>query len=151
MAPSSTRMRSAASVRSVCSLSDCLAMYLRPLCLDFAAHMHAFAGRPQSEQMTDRVNQVGAVHGVEMKIGHPVVDEIKHLLSGDGSRNQLASRRIIIETMESVRQPIGDCGAGAGREILRLLEVLHRQNSGHDRDMDTALTDAIEIAEIERV
>jgi hypothetical protein len=41
----------------------------------------------QSEQVADRVDQIGAVHGVKMEIGDAVVDEIKDLLGRDRGGN----------------------------------------------------------------
>src|SRR6202162_2900813 len=80
MAPSSTRMRSAASRRSVVSVGDFFdadaTMDLRALL--FRSDAGADAGctaRPQAEQMADRVNEIGAVHGVEVKVGHAVIDQ----------------------------------------------------------------------------
>src|SRR4029077_14491904 len=74
MAPTSTRMRSAASRRSVVSVGDFLdadaTMDLRALL--FRSSAGADAGcraRPQPEQVTDRVDEIGAVHGVEVNVG----------------------------------------------------------------------------------
>src|SRR3954447_25989028 len=36
--------------------------------------------RPQAEEVADGVDQVGAVHGVEVELGHAAVDEVEHLL-----------------------------------------------------------------------
>ena len=46
--------------------------------------------RPQPEQMADGVNQIGAVHGVEVEIGDAAVDEIEHLLGLRPARKQAA-------------------------------------------------------------
>src|ERR1700730_15049875 len=98
MAPSSTRMRSLASVRSLCSVGDVIrfdadwdirrsqAAHLAKARAASAAPptsrgLHHF--RPQAEQMADRVDEVGAVHGVEMEVGDAAVDEVEHLLGGD--------------------------------------------------------------------
>ena len=90
---------------------------------------------PQSEQVTDRVDQIGAVHGVEMEIGDAVVDQIEHLFGSDRGGDQFASRRIIVEAVETCRQPMRDRSAGTRGETPGLLEILHRQNAGHDRDV----------------
>src|SRR5580700_10398130 len=89
MAPSSTRMRSAASRRSVVSVGDFFdvdaTMDLRALLFGDSAGADTGRGaRPQAEQMADRVDEVGAVHGVEVKISDAVIDQIEHLLGGDG-------------------------------------------------------------------
>src|SRR5271156_2522835 len=84
MAPSSTRMRSAASRRSVVSVGDFFdadaTMDLRALLFRGSASADAGGGAwPQAEQMADRVNQIGPVHGVEVKVRHAVIDQIEHL------------------------------------------------------------------------
>src|SRR6202020_3339826 len=101
--------------------------------------------------MADRVDQLGAVHGVKMEIGHALVNEVEHLLGGDRGGDQLARRRIVVEPGEAMRQPVGYRGAGAGGEVSRLIEVLHWQNAGHDRDADSAFANLLEITEIEIV
>src|SRR5580700_5488200 len=83
MAPSSTRMRSAASRRSVVSVGDFFdtdaAMDLRALL--FRGNASAGAGRvarPEPEEVADRVNKIGAIHGVEVKVGDAVIDQVEH-------------------------------------------------------------------------
>src|SRR5580704_14478667 len=88
MAPSSTRMRSAASRRSVVSVGDFFdtdaTMDLRALLFCSGAGADAGgAARPQPEQMADRVDEVGAVHGVEVKAGDTVIHQVEHLLGGN--------------------------------------------------------------------
>src|SRR6202163_1019722 len=69
MAPSSTRMRSAASRRSVVSVANFFdtdaTMNLRALLFRFDRFLPLIG--PQPEQVADRVDEVGAVHGVEVK------------------------------------------------------------------------------------
>src|SRR3970040_638481 len=77
MAPSSTRMRSAASARSSRSSSETggtagMAHFLRR----YIMPRH----RPQAKEMADRKHQIGAVHRIEMKVGDAVIDQIEHLL-----------------------------------------------------------------------
>ena len=69
---------------------------------DWDACCIARHGRAQAEQMADRVDQIGAVHGVEVKIGDAVIDEIEHLLGGDRGGDQLARRRIVVEAVEAL-------------------------------------------------
>ena len=88
---------------------------------------------PQPEQMAHGVDQVGAVHGVEVEIGDAAVDQIEHLLGGDRGGDQLAGGGIVVETVEALGQPIRHRGAAARGEDSGLLEVLHRQDAGHDR------------------
>src|SRR5262245_66480394 len=60
---------------------------------------------PQAQQMADREHEIGAIHRVEMECGDPAVDEVEHLLSSDRRSNQLACRRIVIEALETLRDP----------------------------------------------
>src|SRR5690349_21835528 len=97
MAPSSTRMRSAASRRSAFSALD-----MAEDMATEATHLHTFLLwqrlratdailiGPQAEQVADRVNEIGAVHGVEMKLVDAVVDEVEHLLGGNCRCDQFA-------------------------------------------------------------
>ena len=55
--------------------------------------------------MADRVNQIGPVQRVEVKGLHPLVHEIDHLLGGDRGGHEMARRRIIVEALESAREP----------------------------------------------
>src|SRR5664280_1063994 len=96
IAPSSTRMRSLIAsttasrtlggdaVTSIDSGSGCL-----------------FHRRPQAQQVADRIDKVGAVHGVKMEIGDAAIDQIEHLLGGDGGGDQLARCRIGVEAVEA--------------------------------------------------
>src|SRR3977135_2796743 len=92
MAPSSSRMRSAASLRSRDSMGEILADTLILMghlsrLFDTRSPARAACGRPlpdgergrraQAQQMADRVDQVGAVHGVEVEIAHPAVDQVE--------------------------------------------------------------------------
>src|ERR1700719_40197 len=105
MAPSSTRMRSAASRRSVVSVGERstdiaalgLAFIVRtpppPPPLPSGERERAaillrldcpflFIGT-QAEQVADCVDEIGAVHGVEVKVGDAVIDQVEHLFGGD--------------------------------------------------------------------
>src|SRR5580692_4423808 len=133
MAPSSTRMRSAASRRSVVSVADFLdtnaTMDLRTLLFRNNASAGAVCdARPQPEQVADRVNEIGAVHGVEVKIGDAVIDEIEHLLGGNCGGDQLAGGGVVVEAVEAVGEPGRHRRTAARGKSLRGLEILHRQN-----------------------
>src|SRR5580692_2878681 len=151
IAPSSTKMRSAASCLSGVSFWDAdlvwdadLGIGLRAL--RFRLQRRAGAGilaRPKSEQMADRVNQIGAVHGIEVEVGHAVIDEIQHLFGRDGSGDQLAGRSVGVEAIEAIGKPFRNGRAAARGKGLRGLEVLNRQNSRHDRNIDTGSAHAI--------
>src|SRR5262249_30246712 len=112
---------------------------------------HLLLTRPHAQQMTDRKHQIGTVHGVEMKVRDAAVDEVHDLFGGDGGGAQAACRGVGVEPGEAVGEPCRHAGAAALRENPHLLEVLHRQNAGHDRDRDAAGAYAIEIAKIEVV
>src|SRR5579863_4020397 len=99
IAPSSTRIRSAATRRSFCSASDI--DLVSELAMRSGALLHSSQAGPQSQEMTDGVDQVGAVHRVEVEIGHAAVDQIDHLLGGDRGRDQLAGGGIVVEAVET--------------------------------------------------
>src|SRR5688572_4153877 len=122
MAPSSTRMRSAAIRRSSASSGGMLNSIGAHSRRSFLLVRRL---RPQSEQVADGVDEVGAVHGVEMKVGNAAVDEVEHLLGSHRGSDELARRRIVIETVEALGQPTRHAGAGARGEAFRLLKVLH--------------------------
>src|SRR5262249_4007468 len=77
----------------------------------------------QAEQMTHGVDQVGAVHGVEVEIGDAAIDEIEHLLGGDRGGDELAGGGVLLETLEPMGQPVRHRGAAARGERLGLLEI----------------------------
>jgi hypothetical protein len=54
--------------------------------------------------MADGVNQIGAIHGVEVEIGDAAVDEIEHLFGGDGGGDELAGGRVVIKAVEAANQ-----------------------------------------------
>src|SRR5579883_3458177 len=163
MAPSSTRMRSAAARRSAASAFDIgaglgiglgaglfIASRVFFDCL-VGGRGRAAMIRAQPQQMADRVDQIGAVHGVKMEIGYAVIDEIDHLFGGNGCGNELAGGRIIVQSVETVGEPRRHGSAGARGEISCLLEILHRQDSGHDRNGDAGRPHAVEITEVEAI
>src|ERR1700729_1303410 len=81
MAPSSTRIRSAAARRSAASFGETrLRISSRALLLGLYASAGALLlVRPKPEQVADRVDEIGAVHGVEMKVGHAVIEKVEYL------------------------------------------------------------------------
>src|SRR5438309_7331507 len=98
--------------------------------------------------MTDRVNEIGAVHGVEMEIGDATVDETEHLLGRNRCRDETARGGIIVEALEAVGEPLRYACAGALGEVGGLLEVLHRDDARNDWDRYTAIARAIEKTQI---
>jgi len=101
--------------------------------------------------MADREDQIGAIHRVEMKRGDAAVDEVEHLLGGDCGGDQLARRCIVFKAMKPLSEPARHRGAAALGKAGGGLEVLHRQDARHDRDVDSAGADTIEISEIKVV
>src|SRR4051812_19362659 len=107
MAPSSTRMRSAAS--------DLISLRVLPTGTDTFIHSKFSSGflsrRSQPQQMADRVDKIGAVHGVKMKVRDAAIDQVEHLLGRDRSRDQLSGRDVVIEAVESLGEPARHTGA----------------------------------------
>src|SRR6516165_9542303 len=155
MAPSMTRMRSAASRRSVVSVGDFLdadaIMTLRALLLMDGWGGALGGARTQPEQMAGCVDEISAVHGVEVKVGDTVVDQIQHLLGGDRGGDVLAGYGIVVEAVKALGEPGRDRGAAARRKRLRGLEILNGEDSRHDRDRYSGRAHALEIAEVEVV
>src|SRR3954453_12639194 len=114
-APSTTRMRSAASrfSKSRAPVWDAVGISGCFLCRG-----------AQAQQMANRINKIGAVHRVEVKVGDAALDQIEHLFGGDGGRDQLSCRHVVIQPLETIGQPARDTRSGALGEILHLLEVL---------------------------
>ena len=102
--------------------------------------------------MADREHEVGAVHGVEVEGIDAALGELLHLAGRDRRRDQLARFRIVVEAFEffAPASPAPWCRA-LGHEVARLLEIVHRHDAGHDRNIDAARADAIEIAKVEVV
>ena len=86
-----------------------------------------------------------------MKGVDTLLGELLHLPGGDGGRDQLAGLSVVVEAFELLGEPGRHGGAGAGHEIPRLLEIMHRHDAGHDRDIDAAGADPIEITQIKVV
>src|SRR5262249_55902854 len=143
MAPSSTRMRSRASRRSLASTGDITG---RETTLDIYSR-GLFDGRTQAKEMTDRIDQVGAIHRIEVEISDAAVDEIEHLLGGNRSSNELAGCGIVVEPLEAPSEPGRNGRAAPRRKAPRLLEVLHRENPRHHRHVNPPDAHPLEIPE----
>ena len=55
---------------------------------------------------------------------------------------------LIVEALETLGQAARHLGAGALGEIAHLLEILHRHDAGHDRNIDARLAHTIDKAQI---
>src|SRR3954470_10693489 len=95
MAPSSTRMRSRASALRAVRFGETGTV--------IGSSGFLRAARANAEQMADREDEIGAVHGVEMKSVDAVLGEFLHLAGGNGGGNQLAGVRIVVEPVEFLR------------------------------------------------
>ena len=77
------------------SVADGFTIGLKPVGFRREKNLRGLAlARAQPKQVTNRIDQIGAVHGVEVEISDAVVDQIEHLFGGDRGRDQLAGCRI---------------------------------------------------------
>src|SRR5690606_23561659 len=79
---------------------------------------------------------------------HALRGEIEHLLRREMRGDETTRVDVVVESLEAVREPLRHRGARALREALRLLEILHRKNPRHDRDIDARRAHAVEKAKI---
>src|SRR5215213_6646934 len=147
MAPSSTRMRSRAAASSAVRFGE---TSIETLAVIGSGSFLCAIGA-DAQQMADRKHEVRAVHGVEMKGIDALLGELLHLAGRNGGGNQLARLGVVVEAFELVRQPGRHRRARAGDEVARLFEIVHRHDAGHDRNIDAAGADAVEITEVEIV
>src|SRR6266567_4673216 len=143
MAPSSTRMRPRAAASRAVRLGETGTF--------IGSSGFLCALRADAQQMADREHEVRAVHGVKVKGIDAVLCELLHLARRNGCCDQFARLGIVVEAVEFFRQPVRHRGAGAGDEGSRLLEIMHRHDAGHDRDVDAAGADPVEVTEVEIV
>src|SRR5438552_11680459 len=143
MAPSSTRMRSRAAASRAVRFGEIETL------IGSGSFLRAIG--TNSQEMADREHEVRAVHGVEVKGIDAVLGELLHLAGGDSCRHQLARLGVIVEAFKLVGEPARHRGARSCHEVPRLLEIVHRHDAGHDRNVDTAGADTIEVAEVEIV
>src|SRR6476620_6282810 len=143
MAPSSTRMRSRAAASRAVRLGDTGTV------IGSCGFLCAIGA--DAQQMADREHEVRAVHGVEMKGVDALFCQLLHLASRYRRGHQLPRLGIVVEAFEFFREPGRHGGAGAGDEVARLLEIVHRHDAGHDRNVDAAGADPVEVAQIEIV
>ena len=77
-------------------------------------------------------HEIRAVHGIEVKILDPVLEQFLHLSGGDSGRHEFAGFGIVIETVEFLCQPIGQRRAGT-----TVPAWLAEKFDGLDDDADT--------------
>src|SRR3984957_1253938 len=143
MAPSSTRIRSRARASSAVRFSE-IGTVMRSGGLLRAIGANA-------EQMADGEHEAGAVHGVEVKGIDAAFCELLDLAGHHGCRDQLAGIRVVAGAFDFSGEPVRHGGAGAGDEITRLFEIVHRHDAGHDGNIDTTLTHPVEVTQVEIV
>src|SRR6185312_17362616 len=143
MAPSSTKMRSRAAASRAVRLGEIETL------IGSGSFLRAIGANAQ--QMADREHEVRAVHGVEVKGIDAVLGELVHLACGHCCGDELARVGVVVEAFELVRQPGRHRRARPGHEVPRLLEIVHRHDAWHDRNIDAAGAHAIEIAEVKVV
>src|SRR3954453_11192986 len=132
MAPSSTRMRSRAAASRAVRLGE---TSIETLAVIGSGSFLCAIGA-NAQQMADREHEFRAVHGVEMKGIDALLGELLHLAGRNGGGNQLARLAVVVAAFELVRQPGRHRRARAGDEVARLLEIVHRHDAGHDRNID---------------
>src|SRR5688572_10858703 len=92
--------------------------------------------RAKTEQMADRVAELGPVEGEEVEVANAARIELRAHLGSDGGGDELARRRLVVEPLEQPVHPAGDGGAAGGGELARLGDIRHRQYAGDDLGVD---------------
>jgi hypothetical protein len=85
-----------------------------------------------AEDMANSVDQIGAVQGIKMEIGHPLAVQLAALFGGDRGGDQFAGFGIVAEAIEQCRHPGRHRGAAHGGEARRLFKIGNRQDARHD-------------------
>ena len=74
---------------------------------------HAARRRPQPERVADRVGELRAVQGVEVKLAHAMAGELLHLLDRNAGGDHAPGVVVVLEPGETLVQPGRDAGAAA--------------------------------------
>src|SRR5580704_4221272 len=101
--------------------------------------------------MADRIDKIGAVHRVEMKIPDAVIDEIENLFGGDRRGDEFSRLRIVVEPFETIGKPLRDRSSGPPGELRRLLETLHGDDTRRNRNIESPSLHFIEKTQIDFV
>src|SRR5687768_18075393 len=73
-----------------------------------------------------------------MEMLDAVTLQMLHLLDRDGRGNQSARIGIIVEPVETMREPVRDARAATLRHPQHLRETRDRQDAGHDRRLNAS-------------
>src|SRR4051812_16996850 len=92
--------------------------------------------RPYSQQMADRVAELGSVERVEMEMADAAGVKLPGELGGDSGGDQLTRGGKIVEPFEQPIEPFRDLRTAGFREPPRGRHVRHRQDSRNDLDVD---------------
>src|ERR1700689_5692171 len=87
--------------------------------------------------MADRVGQVGAIQGVEVKLINSLARQRLHLLDRNGRGNHATRIGIVLEPVKAQPQPVRYRGAAALGKAQHVREACDRQNSWHQARLDT--------------
>src|SRR4029453_18751114 len=92
--------------------------------------------RAKTEQMADRVAELGPVEGEEVEVAGAAGVELRAHLRGDGGGDELARRRLVVEALEQPVHPLRNGRATGGRELAGLGDVGDGQDAGDDLGVD---------------
>ena len=79
-----------------------------------------------------------------MELVHAGLAQPQALLGGNRRRHQPVRRRIVVESVEQPRQPVGHAGAALGAELGDGGEFHHRHDARNDRRLDSRGARAVE-------
>src|SRR6188508_2458227 len=92
--------------------------------------------RAKTEQMADRVTELGPVESEEVEVADAAGIELRTHLRGDGRSDELPRCRLVVEALEQPIHPARDGGAAGRRELAGLGKVGDGQDSGDDLGVD---------------
>jgi hypothetical protein len=104
--------------------------------------------RTNSQDVTERVGQVGPVERVEVEVIHARFRELAHLVGRDGDGDELARLDVVLEPVEHRRHAAGHGRARHRRELRHLREVRHRHDPRDDGQGDPRFAGAIDESQV---